>query len=265
MRRRLRAPTDYKEVRTLRKYLIAVLAVVAATSLAMAATAAAAPNSTLDTKFLPDNPGLTLENGGLFVETTTLDSTDAGTPYNPLGPQPTPTDRVILDFDDSFSLTPTAVPQCNAFATFTATTTTQAAMKACANSLIGGGAATICINNGAGGCVVAPSTVTAFNGPTISSRRTVGLLGRNDQLNISVPLIGVVKTSPLPDMGRRLDVDIPALAGGAASITDFTVTINNGKYLRGQCNDGNNTWDVRALFDYTAGPNETETTTQACT
>jgi hypothetical protein len=248
----------------MRKYLIAILALAAATSLVTAASALAVPDSTIEHKFVPDNPGATFDDGGLFVETTGLDSADPGTPYNPAGPQPTPTDRVLLDFDDSFALTPTAVPQCNAFATFTATTTTQAAMKACADSLIGGGAATICINNGTGGCVVAPSAVTAFNGPTISSRRTIGLLGRNDQLNITVPLIGVIKPSPIPEMGRRLEVDIPVLGGGLASITDFTVTINNGRFLRGKCDDGDNTWSVRALFDYTSGPNEIETSNQTC-
>jgi hypothetical protein len=250
----------------MRKYLIAVVAVVATASLAMAATAAAAPNSTLDVEFLPADPGANLSaGGGLFVETSTLDSADTGTPQNPAGPQPTPTDRVLLDFDDSLALTPTALPQCNAFATFTPTTTTQEAQKACADSVIGGGAGTICINNGVGGCVVTPATVTAFNGPTISSRRTIGLLGRNDQLNITVPLIGVIKPSPLPDFGRRLEVDIPVLApGNAAAITDFTVTVNNGKFLRGKCDDGDNTWNYRALFDYIAGPNQTVNDTQTC-
>ena len=248
----------------MRKYLIAVLAV-AATSLVMAASASAATDSTVESKFLPDNPGLTLTGGGLFVETTSQDTLDAGTPYNPAGPQPTPVDKVLLDFDDSFTITPSTVPQCNAFATFTATTTTQAAMKLCANTVIGGGAATICVNNGVGGCAVVPAAVTAFNGPTVGGRRTIGLLGRNDQSNVTTPLLGVLTNSALPDKGKRLTVDVPVLLGGAASLTDFTVTVNNQNYLRGQCDDGDQLWNTRALFIYTSGPNDVVTSDQACT
>jgi hypothetical protein len=262
----------------MRKYLIAVMALAAVAVFASVGTAfGASPNTAgLDADFNADNPGATLTPGGLFVETTTLHDTDTtGTPTSPTK-EPVPTTKVDLDFDHNLKINPNSVPTCgNAL-----TGTTQAGMKACGDSYVGGGYATVCgATAGAGGTYgtacdlgVLNAQVAAYAGPKVSNQFTLKLQAVADHTPLgplTVVLEGTLKKSPLGGEfqdGRRLTVPVPLLpaaAPGAAAITDFSVNIRNGNYLKGMC-DGDNTWDYSARFAYVTGA-DTVTDSQPCT
>ena len=254
-----------------KKYLIAAMAIMALSALVAAGTAGArGPGnnlSGLDVEFNPETVSASQPSkGGLFIETTTTDSTDAGTPTSP-GVQPDGVDDVQIDFDDSITITRSTVPECSVSLIGL---TTQAAMKACGQAHLGGGSATLCAGGGGGPCSYATNNtfqavVTAFRGPGT----TILLHGRNDEASNTTILTADVKNSPpgLPeDYGKRVDVPVGPILGGAASITDFTVNINNGNFIRATCDDGDTTWHYRAFFDYTAPEaNDTVTDTQTCT
>jgi hypothetical protein len=246
---------------------IAITALVSLTAFAVVVAIAGAVGnnvSTLNGSFKP-NTGLSATvptKGGLFVETTTLDDSDTGTPTAPSGPQPSPTTNVKLNLDDDLVFAPTSVPSCNANL---AGTTTQAALIACGASQIGGGVATLCVNN-AGSCLVFQAVVTAFNGPKDAQNRpTILLHGRNDATGITTVLKGTLKTSTAgADFGKVLDVPVPLIAGGSASITDFAVNVTNGTFVRATCSDTNLRLNYRAVFTYLANPSDTVNDAQVC-
>jgi len=260
----------------MRKYLIAAMAVVAVAAFANVGTAFAvsANTSTLDVVVNPDNPGATLTKSGLFVETTTLHDNDTtGTPTSP-GMEPVPTTNVDLDFDHNIAIQSGSVPTCgNAL-----TGTTQAGMKACGDSYIGGGYATVCGSStgpGTGTCDlgVINAQVAAYNAPKNGSNQpTIKLQAVADHTVVgplTQVLVGTVKNSPLGGEfagGKRISVPVPLIPPalpGAAAITDFSVNINNNVYIKAQCH-GDTTWDYSARFAYTSGA-DTVTDSQPCT
>ena len=233
-------------------------------SLAVAATASAAkPTATLNLQFLPSSgvSATTPTAGGLYVETTSLDPADAGTPTNPGGPQPDPTTNVRLDFDKDFVFAPNSVTRC---ASNLANTTTQAAMLACGDSQVGGGVATLCSSNGVGGCIVGQAVVTAFNGPKVGNQSTILLHARSDAFNLTQILQGTLKNSNLgAEFGKALHAPVPLAAGGAASITDLAVNVNNGAFVKASCSDG--TWGSQARFTFNTTGSRTKSVNQTCT
>ena len=98
----------------MRKYL--ALAVVAAFATGTAAMAfAAAPTndqSKVVAKFSPRKlPKKKFKSGKLFVDTSTVNPNDPGTPTNPAS-KPSPTRHVQLDFDDDGKFNPKAAAVC---------------------------------------------------------------------------------------------------------------------------------------------------------
>lgn len=268
----------------MRKYFIAAMAVAALAAFAVPGTAFAvsANVSTLDAKFNPTNPGATRHKGGLLVETTTLHASGgSGTPTLP-AKEPVPTTQVDLDFDHAITFSTNAVARC----TGSLTGTTQSGMANCVDSLIGGGYATLCAASGGPGTACdlggSPSSVppapgvlnaqvTAYNGPKNGGTRgtspTVLLQSVADHTPLgptTVVLTGSLVRSPLGgEFAKRLTVPVPTIGGGAAAITDFTVGVNNGNFVRGKCDNG--TWNFRATFSYLAGGPDVDNHNQSCT
>ena len=206
----------------MRKYLLVVSALAAAMAVAAPVAFGASPNvSSIDGKFNPANPGATLKAGGLFVETTSLHATDAGTPTSPTK-EPVPTTHVDVSFDHNIAFAPGTVPVCNDPLTGTA----QAGMKACGNAYVGGGYGTLCASStgpgGASGCDlgVLNATVAAYHGPN-NPQPTIVLQGVADHTPLgplTVVLAGTLRAANQTGEfagGKRLDVPVPLLAGGA--------------------------------------------------
>jgi hypothetical protein len=265
----------------MRKYLVAVTALaVAVTALMTAGVALGASSNTytLDTKVNPPVASATvLGASGLFVETSTLAAGDPGTPTSPTL-FPVPTTHVNLDLDHNVVINPAAVPVCsNAL-----TGTTQAGMKACGDSYVGGGYATICASAGGPGSACGTgiggasagtvnAQVSAYNGPATGdpggNKPTLKLQGVADHTvagPLTTVLTGTLLNSPgVNEFGKRLSVDVPSLAGGLGAITDFSVNVNNGKFLRAKCN-GDMVWNFQTVSTDGSG-SATATNNNPCT
>jgi hypothetical protein len=254
----------------MRKYLTAVMAVALVACVANVGTAfAAAPDkTTFDGEINASNPGATFTNSGLFAEATTLLNADPGTPTNPTV-EPVPGALADVSFDHNIRFAPTSVPVCNN----ALSGTTQAGMKACGNSYVGGGYATLCAASGGPGTAcdlgVLNAQVSAYNGPP-NPQPTILMQGVSDHTPIgplTVVLTGTLKPASLGGEfagGKHLVVPIPLLASGAAALTDFSVNINNGKYVQAKC-DGDNAWQYSAKSTFVSGTPRTATDSQPCT
>jgi hypothetical protein len=231
--------------------------------------------SSLDAKFNPPSTGAAFTKGGLFVETSTQKTGDPNPATNP-SEFPSPTTLADVDFDQNIKFTPAAVPSCTADLTGDST---QAAMKACGDSAVGGGYATVCGNStgtpgGACDLGVLKAQITAFNGPhnggpggnlptiLLHSRTDISPVGP-----ITVVLVGSLKNSPLGgEFGKRLDVPVPLIppaAPGLAAITDFAVNVNSGTFVQAKCT-GDDTWNFSATLKYNNNKKDTVTKDQAC-
>lgn len=273
----------------MRKYFIAAMAVAALAAFSIPGTAfAVSPNvSSLDANLRPDNPGGTGTKSGLFIETSTLlAGAGAGTPTLP-AKEPVPTRRATLDFDHAIVFGTNTVTRC----TGSLSGTTQQGMKNCGDSYVGGGYATLCVSStGPGGncdtggypAPTAPpapgvvnAQIAAYNGPkdggTSNNQPTILLQSVSDHTPLgptTVVLTGSLFNSPAGGDfagGKRLDVPIPLIGGGAGAITDFAVNVNNGNYIKATCDDG--TWSYQANLIYQSPPGGSDlvTDSQACT
>ena len=251
------------------QYLVAASALAVAVAALMTAGVALGASSktySLDAKVNPPTASATvLGPHALFVETSSLAAGDPGTPTSPTL-FPVPTTHVNLDLDHNVSISPGAVTTTsNAL-----TGTTQAGMKAAGDSYVGGGYATICASAagpgsacgaGLGGAPgVINAQVSAYNGPANGNpggnKPTLLLQGVADHTvagPLTTVLTGTLLNSPgVNEFGKRLSVDVPSLAGGLGAITDFSVNVNNGKFLRAQCN-GDQVWNFQAISTDASG------------
>ncbi len=261
----------------MRKHL--ALATAAALVLAATAIAPAAPptnsESKLKARISPSKlPKKRFRNASLFVETSTVNPNDPGTPRNP-ATRPEPTTHVVIDFDDDGTVRPGAVATCKvsdaAFQSFTGTIA-QARRMCGRKSVLGTGDATVCLAGATGaacGGVNPPerADVIAFNGQPKAGKPTVYLYakGTGDISMIGQEITGTIKRSPLGrDYGKRLDVPVPPLGGGIGALTDFRVTVSKGSYIRARCHDRNHRLNARARFTYNDGTSEVVRSKQRC-
>lgn len=257
----------------MRKYLMIVAAVAVSAALMNVGTAfGVSPNiATVDGHFNPDNPGATYTKGGLFVETNQM---YAGDPNAPDGTNPTlkpeRTDEVRISFDKNMKFNVGQVPTCSDPLTGSA----QDGMKACGDSYIGGGYATLCVASGAAGTAcnlgVVNAVVSAYNGPVVGGFPTIKLQARADH-TIAGPVTSVLTGTLEPALpvsnpyDKMLRVAIPPAGGGAASITQFALNVNNGSFVQAKCTNPDNDWDFRGYFHDVSPGSQTDTDFQPCT
>jgi hypothetical protein len=282
----------------MRKYFVLGLAIATAGTVfaAVAFAAVDVNHSTTRGTFAPSTiPAGTFKAGALTVEDTTV-YCPSGPPCNAEGgtPQvpttlPDPTSHVDQFIDNSFVITANAgLPKCDP-ATIAGTDT------ATAESLCGPGSGnnaelslttsgtpnpgtgTVCISDGVPGhpCGATPGVViSAFNGLTQNGNKTIVLHSRvGAPASTTTVLVGELKPCGTCPAGFAydLDVPVPALAGGAAAITDFKVTVrrkftNNGhtyNYIKATCDAS--PWKSQADFIYNSTATETAKRNQPCT
>jgi hypothetical protein len=185
------------------------------------------------------------------------------------GGTPSPAVHDVIDFDQNLSLATKGLPTCTAAKL--QNTTTEAAEAACADAKIGSGTATTLLPLGT--LYTEPTTVTAFNGAPQGGKPVVFLHAYGTSpIQTTLVLTGVVTNYGKEGYGPRLDVTIPAIAGGAGVITDFKVKIQKswtykGKkmsFVNARC-PATKKLKYRGAFTYADGTTIDAAASQACT
>lgn len=178
--------------------------------------------------------------------------------------------RTQVDFDNDFVFMPGRFAKCNQ--NKINGTTTQQARAACRKAIVGTGSFTVRGQVNAQG--TATGVVTAFNGRFVGGKPVILLHARLDSLNNTSVLVGRLVNAPGRDFGKRLDVNVPLLAGGAAAITHFHATVRKTRtirrvirrqgrrivrrikihYVKSRCFDRNKRWNYRAKTTYDENP-----------
>lgn len=181
---------------------------------------------------------------------------------------PSPATRATIDFDKSAELFTKGLPTCAA--SKLQSTTTEAALAACAGAKIGSGTGSALLPVGLQ-VFTEPTVVTAFNGVPQGGRPVVLLHAYGSTpIQTTLVLVGTVSSYDKEGYGPRLDVAIPAIAGGTGALTDFEVTIERkftykGKkrsFVSARCRSKE--LKARGAFTYKDGEILTAYSTQTC-
>ncbi|HEY2052611.1 MAG TPA: hypothetical protein VGH14_01600 [Solirubrobacterales bacterium] len=182
---------------------------------------------------------------------------------------PSPAVHDVIDFDQNLSLATKGLPTCTAGQL--QNTTTEAAELACGKAKIGSGSAITLLPLGV--LYTEPTKVTAFNGVPQGGKPVVLLHAYGTSpLQTTLVLVGTVSNLGKEGYGPRLDVTIPAIAGGAGVITDFKVKIQKswtykGKkmsFVNAKC-PASKKLKYRGAFTYADSTTINAATTQSCT
>jgi hypothetical protein len=259
----------------IRRLSASVLALAIAGALAVAGTALGAASSTVSFSFicsgqsLPNRcPQTTYTKGGLNIHThtnyTNPGSLDGGK-----------TKRVQVFFDNDFRFNTTVTPKCDPNQLFGKNMA--GAMAACGPSLIGNGTGqavtgsttlSFCAlpfnatNDGNGD----PRIALYFRGPISNPSTGCADPANNTSGNTTIVLIGTLRTVPLGDYRRELD--IPNIQGVPLAVSDFNInlvktTFSSG-YVQARCGDANRIWNVTTHFTYNNNTEQTVNSTRTC-
>jgi hypothetical protein len=214
----------------MRKHLVWMLAAVLA--LGVTSVASAASEQHIDASVSPKklDKKKFKKSVKLFVHTSTTGASGFG-PTDGVKALPAETQTADIDFDKNIKFTSKGLPQCDVSQVGG---DTDAAKAACPDSIVGTGTAE-------GNCVpnpsissVTPTVVTAFNGVPNNGNPTLILHSAVHQQNpdgsmgpylTTIPLIGTLIKSPKSGYGKRLDVPVDQLLGGACTLVDFQTTV----------------------------------------
>ena len=253
------------------------LALATVGALVVAGIALAAASSTASFSFLcsgrtvPNTcPQSTYTKGKLLVHTHT-NYTNPGSSADQLK-------RIQIFFDNDFRFDPSVAPTCDP--SQLGGKDMHDAMATCGPSLIGTGRAQ---------AVTASTTINAcmllFNGPddangdptidlyfraslTNPSTITCGDPASNHQGSTTIVRIGTLRTTPLGDYRRELD--IPNLHTITLPISDLNFNLQGkypltSDYAQARCFDADHVWNVSSFFTYNNNTTQTVNSTRSCT
>jgi hypothetical protein len=181
---------------------------------------------------------------------------------------PSPAIQAIVDFDKNAKLFTKGLPTCDSAKL--QSTSTEAALAACGSAKIGSGKASVLLPVGVQ-VFTEPTTVTAFNGVPKGGKPVVLLHAYGAApVQTTLVLVGTVSNYNKEGYGPRLQLDIPAIAGGTGALTDFQVTINKkftykGKrrsFVSAKCSSKK--LKARGAFTFKDGETLTALSTQTC-
>ena len=255
-----------------RSFLIAGLtAAVAAAIVASAAIAGSTGAGVTTPDGNTQSVGVQITPRKLYKKTFTPANLEATTKLNSgaVGGVPSPTVRVVLDFDKNAKLFTKGIPTCDPAKL--QNTSTDIAKQLCRPAIIGTGTATVLLPVGTKIYTV-PATVTAFNGVPQGGKPVV-LLHTYSTTPIQTTLVlsGPVSNYNKEGYGPRLDLTVPLLAGGQGALIDFNVKVSKKYKYKGQsvsfisakCPNSKKL-KARAQFTFLDGESSTPTTTQTC-
>lgn len=229
----------------MRKQLIRATAIGTAFALIVTASALAEPEvAQVGNLFLRDNGGILPSklpkhkqapiSGYINAEIGTVD-----------GSHPPAIESVVVDFDKTIQINAEGLPTCKQSELVARSTTD--AKKACADAIVGSGKGEVEVAFPEQKPFAATGPITLFNGGV---RGTTTLLLVHTYVDVPAPtaVIVPVKISQIHRgrFGLRADAKIPAIAGGAGSVTKFKLKIGRkftykGKresYLTASCPTG---------------------------
>jgi hypothetical protein len=182
---------------------------------------------------------------------------------------PSPTVRVVLDFDKNAKLFTKGIPTCDPAKL--QNTSTEVAERECGKAKIGSGTASALLPVGTTIYTV-NQVVTAFNGVPQGGKPVVILhTYGTTPIQTTLVLVGAITNYNKEGYGPRLDLEVPKIAGGAGALTDFNVKITKkykykGKpasFISAKCpNSGK--LKARAQFIFLDGQSSTPTSVQTC-
>jgi hypothetical protein len=145
---------------------------------------------------------------------------------------PVPATRAVLDFDKNVQLYTKGIPTCSSAKL--QNQSTDLAKAACPKSIVGGGAATVLLPVGTT-VFTENVTVTAFAGPPQGGNPVILLHTYGaTPVQVATVLTGVISNYNKQGYGPRLDVQIPALAGGTGALTHFQTKVKRNYTYKGQ-------------------------------
>jgi len=194
-------------------------------------------------------------------------TTVTGSTTDPNG-VPSPAIHATIDFDKNATLFTKGLPTCNPASVINQST--EAAEQACGKAKIGSGHAVALLR--AGKVYEVPQVVTAFNGTPKEGKPTVILhTYGTTPLQASVVLVGTVSKVNKEGYGPRLDLEVPLIAGGTGSLTEFEVKISKKWRYKGQQRSfisakcpNSKKLKARGTFTYRDGQSLTALSTQTC-
>lgn len=239
----------------MRKHLVRATAVGAVFALIVAASALAKPEvAQVGNLFLRDDGGISpLKlprrkqapiSGHIDAQIGTVD-----------GSHPPAIESVIVDFDKTIHVNAKGLPSCRQNQLVARSTTD--AKRACADAIVGEGEGEVEVAFPEQKPFAAKGPITLFNGGV---RGNTTLLLVHTYVDVPAPtaVIVPVKLSRIHrgHFGLHADAKIPAIAGGAGSVTKFKLTIGRrfaykGKkesYLTASCPTGNYYTEGNVLF-----------------
>ena len=255
-----------------RSFLIAGLSATAAVAIVASAAIAGSTGAGVTT---PDgntqSVGVLVTPKKLDKKTYTAGSLEATTKLTTSAASgvPSPTVRVILDFDKNAKLFTKGIPTCDAAKL--QNTSTEVALQECGKAKIGTGTAAALLPVGSKIYPV-EQVVTAFNGIPQGGKPVVILhTYGTTPIQTTLVLVGAVTNYNKEGYGPRLDLDVPKIAGGTGALTDFNVKITKkykykGKavsFISAKCPNSKKL-KARAQFIFLDGETSTPTTTQSC-
>lgn len=256
-----------------RSFLIAGLAATVAVAIAASAAIAGSTGAGVTTpdgntqavgvQITPKKLGKKTYTAGALEATTKLTTSAASG-------VPSPTTRVILDFDKNAKLFTKGIPTCDPAKL--QNTSTEVAEQQCSSAKIGSGTAKALLPVGSTIYTISP-VVTAYNGIPQGGKPVVILhTYSTTPIQTTLVLVGAVSNYNKEGYGPRLDLTVPLIAGGQGALTDFNVKISKKYKYKGQsvsfisakCPNSKKL-KARAQFIFLDGQSSTPTTTQSCT
>jgi hypothetical protein len=250
---------------------LATLAVVAAPASALASASSTVSFSFLCSgqTFLNTCPQSSATKGRLAVHTHT-------TYTNPGSGNGGKTRRIQLFFDNDFFFDPSVTPRCDP--SQLSGKDMADAMAACGQSLVGTGTAQFATSGSPlNACMLLFNAPNDANGdPTLalyfrvaaSNPSTISCANpqSNTQGNVTVVMIGTLRTVPVGDYRRELD--IPRLDTLPLAVADLNFTLQKNTllsgYVKARCFDANHVWNVTGFFTYNDNTTQTVNATRTC-
>jgi hypothetical protein len=222
--------------------VVVAVAMIAFCGSAYAATAVVTVNGVVGGKEKPRFDKKKYKPTSITVSTTTTDQ------ENPAGLPPKPA-RAVIRYDKDIRFNHEAVPGCDP--TQIAGTTTEDALAACGSAKVGTGSAVANLPVGVGGTRQDfAAVVTAFNRSDLN-----GIL-----LHSRVTALQTTTLLPGELHGQTLTIEVPPIAGGAGSSSEFSTTVQAKDYVQARCKDKK--IDYTATFSFRDGTADASATDQ---
>jgi hypothetical protein len=174
------------------------------------------------------------------------------------GTHPPAAREIVIEGDKNIAFTTKGFPACKGGSRELQARDTEAVEKACGEAILGKGSTTVSIKFPEQEAIPAKSPLLLFNGGEKGGVTTLYVHAYLTQ-PITTAVVTTVKVQRIKNgrYGIKSTASIPAIAGGAGSVTDFNLLVNKKYTYRGKkvsvltakCTDGKLQNTAEAIFD----------------